>query len=114
LKPSEKDLDLTDRLIQVGIIVDTPVIDHLIISEKSYLSMEDNGHMEVLRESTKHVPTYAIVDAVKKQAALIAKRTQAIDIAKKLKRLGTADATIADVTVMPIEEVQALRVRKKK
>ncbi len=38
LKPSEGDKNVSDKLIQVGIIVDTEVIDHLIISDKSYLS----------------------------------------------------------------------------
>ena len=31
LKPSDADKDITDRLIQVGIIVETEVVDHLII-----------------------------------------------------------------------------------
>ncbi|MEY8860220.1 RadC family protein [Tenacibaculum singaporense] len=43
LTPSDNDKNLTDRLIQVGIIVNTHVIDHLIISDKSYLSFADNG-----------------------------------------------------------------------
>ena len=37
LRPSEGDKDITDRLIQVSIIVKTAVLDHLIISEKSFL-----------------------------------------------------------------------------
>ena len=40
LKPSDADKDITDRLIQVGIIVETEVVDHLIISNKSYLSFK--------------------------------------------------------------------------
>ncbi|NQY01480.1 MAG: JAB domain-containing protein, partial [Flavobacteriaceae bacterium] len=53
LKPSNEDKDITDRLIQVGIIVDLKVIDHLIISNKSYLSFKDIGLLQELEKSTK-------------------------------------------------------------
>ena len=36
LKPSEADKDVTDRLIQVGRILDIKLINHLIISTSSY------------------------------------------------------------------------------
>lgn len=36
LVPSDDDQDLTDYLIQVGVFVNVPVIDHLIISEERY------------------------------------------------------------------------------
>ncbi len=35
LKPSAADLDMTDRMIQAGIIVDTEVYDHLIIKPQT-------------------------------------------------------------------------------
>ncbi len=114
LRPSPEDLDLTDRLIQVGLIVDTPVLDHLIISEKSFLSLEDNGYMKELRKSSKHVPTYMVIENAKREAAKIAKRHKAIEIAKKLKRIGTDNAVIAEVTGISIVEIEALRVRLKK
>ena len=114
LRPSEEDCDLTDRLIQVGIIVDTPVIDHLIISEKSFISFDNNGLMEKLRASTKHVPTYMMIERAKKEAARIAKRHKALEIARKLKRIGTADEIIAEATGIDLEEVKTLRVRRLK
>ncbi|MEO1385510.1 MAG: JAB domain-containing protein, partial [Bacteroidota bacterium] len=36
LIPSKEDKDVTDRLIQTGLIVNTLVLDHLIISEENY------------------------------------------------------------------------------
>lgn len=68
LKPSDADKDITDRLIQVGIIVQTEVIDHLIISEKSYLSFTDIGLMDELRRSTKYVPRYKLEEQIRKEA----------------------------------------------
>ena len=46
LVPSEEDKDLTDRLIQAGILLDTPLEDHLIISPLSYLSFAANGLLD--------------------------------------------------------------------
>lgn len=113
LTPSNEDKDLTDRLIQVGIIVNTKVFDHLIISERSYLSFEDIGLMSELIKSTKYVPSYVLFDRIKKEAAKIAKLQEKVEIAKKLKRNGVNNLAIAESTGLSLEEVEKLRVRKK-
>ncbi|WP_437824525.1 JAB domain-containing protein [Tenacibaculum mesophilum] len=112
LTPSENDKNLTDRLIQVGIIVNTHVIDHLIISDKSYLSFADVGLLQELAKSTKYVPKYVLEQRLKKEASEIAKRNEKIEIAKNLKRKGVDTDTIADSTGLTIEEVEKLRVRR--
>ncbi|MEE3999085.1 JAB domain-containing protein [Tenacibaculum sp. FZY0031] len=112
LIPSVNDKNLTDRLIQVGIIVNTHVIDHLIISDKSYLSFADTGLLQELAKSTKYVPKYVLEQRLKKEAAEIAKRNEKIEIAKNLKRKGVDTNTIADSTGLTIEEVKKLRVRR--
>jgi len=86
LKPSEADKDISDRLIQVGIIVDTEVIEHLIISDRSYLSFKDIGLLDELKQSTKYVPKYVLEQRIKKEASEIAKRKEKIEIAKTMKR----------------------------
>lgn len=55
LKPSEMDKDITDRLIQCGLILHVPVLDHLIISEKAWYSFADDGLLAELEASTKYV-----------------------------------------------------------
>ncbi|WP_417799770.1 JAB domain-containing protein [Tenacibaculum sp.] len=112
LIPSVNDKNLTDRLIQVGIIVNTHVIDHLIISDKSYLSFADTGLLQELAKSTKYVPKYVLEQRLKKEAAEIAEKNKAIEIAKSLKRKGIDTNTIADSTGLTIEEVKKLRVRR--
>ncbi len=114
LKPSEADKDLTDRLIQVGIIVSTPVLDHLIISEKSFMSFADIGLMAELEKSTRYVPSYVLKDRIKKEATQIAEQKKTLEFAKTMKRAGEDDEKIAAFTGMPLEEVQKLKVRKKK
>ncbi|CAM1365064.1 DNA repair protein [Tenacibaculum litoreum] len=112
LTPSDNDKNLTDRLIQVGIIVNTHVIDHLIISDKSYLSFANTGLLQELEKSTKYVPKYVLEQRLKKEASEIAEKNKAIEIAKALKRKGVDTSTIADSTGLTIEEVEKLRVRR--
>ena len=55
LEPSEADKDITNRLIQVGKIVNTPVLDHLIISIEDFVSFKEIGLMRKLAHSKKYV-----------------------------------------------------------
>ncbi|MBL4593943.1 MAG: DNA repair protein RadC [Flavobacteriales bacterium] len=43
LKPSITDIKLTKKLKETGVMLDTPVLDHLIIGEKEYFSFADKG-----------------------------------------------------------------------
>lgn len=113
LSPSEGDKDITDRLIQVGIIVNTKVLDHLIISEKSYLSFVDIGLMSELAQSTKYVPSYVLEQRIRKEAADIAKRKEKTEIAKAMKSADEPIDKIAAFTGLSVEEIEKLRVRKK-
>ena len=58
LQPSNEDEDITDRMYQVGLFLDVPVIDHLIISETSYYSFVDTGLLLKLSKSKKYVLKY--------------------------------------------------------
>jgi len=68
LKPSEADKDITDHLIQVGNIMNVPVLDHLIITESSYYSFANSGLLEELSKSIKYVPAFEIKRRYEKQA----------------------------------------------
>lgn len=113
LNPSVSDKDITDKLIQVGIIVATEVLDHLIITEKTFMSFESIGLFDELKLSTKYVPPYVLQQRLKKEAAKIAEQKKAIEIAKQLKRNGVDDQIVSDSTGLSLEEVKKLRVRKK-
>ena len=43
LKPSQADIDLTRKLTAAGAFLDTPVIDHLIITDNGFFSFTDEG-----------------------------------------------------------------------
>lgn len=62
LTPSADDIDLTDKLIQVGKIVNCPVIDHLVITVEGYTSFADTGLFAKLQKSTKYALDYTGVN----------------------------------------------------
>lgn len=73
LVPSKEDLDITDRLIQVGLILNINLVDHLIISTETYESFKSMGIMNELEKSLKYVPTYQVVDQIRKEEKKIAR-----------------------------------------
>ncbi|SHG98688.1 DNA replication and repair protein RadC [Anaerosphaera aminiphila DSM 21120] len=42
-KPSKEDIELTDRMIKAGEIMQIPVIDHIVIGDNVYYSFLENG-----------------------------------------------------------------------
>ena len=87
LNPSDIDKGLTDRLIQVGRILDIKVIEHMIISDTSYFSFADTGLIEKLGESTEWVPPYVLIEQIKREEKKI--RESAVKVAeKKAKKEG--------------------------
>ena len=55
MEPSLEDQDITDRMYQVGLFLDLPVIDHLIIDEEKYYSFVDSGLLRKMSKSKKYV-----------------------------------------------------------
>lgn len=45
LKPSDADLELTQKLREAGKLLDMPLLDHLIVSERGYYSFADEGRL---------------------------------------------------------------------
>jgi len=46
LQPSHEDMQLTKRLCQAGQLLDLPLLDHLIVSERGYYSFADEGTLD--------------------------------------------------------------------
>ena len=70
LSPSPEDLDVTDRLMQVGNIHSCIIIDHLIIGEhkRDYYSFaDDNLLKEIERNSRYYIPPLGYQEAQKKE-----------------------------------------------
>ena len=84
LAPSKADLDITDRLIQVGRILNIALVDHLIISTEAYESFRSMGIMDDLEKSLTYVPTYQVVEQIRKEEKAIAR--DAVKTAKDLAK----------------------------
>jgi DNA repair protein RadC len=111
LMPSEADKDHTDRLIQVGKIVNLEVYDHLIITTNSYLSFNDTGLMDQLKLSTKYVPQYQLEEQYKKQAELLSDKKLVLresEIAIKFLEIGVDINVISEATGLSVEEIRSL------
>lgn len=45
LKPSQADMQLTNKMIEFGKMIDLPILDHLIFTDNGYFSFADEGLM---------------------------------------------------------------------
>jgi len=46
VNPSEADIALTRKLCQGGLLLDMPVLDHIIVGEENYYSFKDEGKLD--------------------------------------------------------------------
>jgi DNA repair protein RadC len=114
LSPSEADKDLTDRLQQIGLFLEVPVIDHLIISEKSYYSFADSGLLKELSYSKRYILPYKEQERMKQEAEQEGERKGIIKVAKELKQKGIAINIISATTGLSETEIKKLRASQKK
>ena len=100
--PSHNDEDITDRLIQVGLIMNVPVIDHLIITENSYYSFAESGLLANLAKSTKYVPAFILKQQYEKAGKEIGEQTgrkeEKKQLAKAMLSKGYAIEEIIELT----------------
>lgn len=97
LAPSNADLDITDRLIQVGRILNIALVDHLIISTEAYESFRSMGIMDDLEKSLTYIPTYQVVEQIRKEEKKIAREKLALErdktkLAKEAEKLAQIQA----------------------
>jgi DNA repair protein RadC len=113
LKPSAADLDNTDRLIQVGIIVNTEVYDHLIITERSYLSFRDTGLLDDLKLSQKYVvPSLPLDDRLRLKAEQLTEKNVIFaksEMALNMIQEGIPLEAISRITGLSVGEIELLK-----
>lgn len=112
MTPSESDKDVTDRLIQVGKILNINFLDHFIISAEKYMSFENVGLMAKLEQSIKYVPTYQIQERIRKRELEIKKEKAKTDKLKKetdkLKETVIANLLKQNMTIEEIASILSL------
>ena len=97
LTPSDEDIDVTKRLVQVGLIINIAVQDHVIISTRSYQSMRDKKELwEEIINDTKYKPQYMI------------EYERTLTMARELKAQGVSVNIIAKASGLTEEEIEQL------
>ncbi|WP_434778937.1 JAB domain-containing protein [Neisseria sp. Ec49-e6-T10] len=120
LKPSDADKEVTDRLIQVGRILNIELVDHLIITPLSYSSFKSNGIMDELEKSLKYVPTYQVVEQIRKEEKAIAReklksekdKTKAAQEQTKMLANALLDKGVDVETIAKIMEITPRQVKQ--
>lgn len=113
IKPSKEDINITDRLIQVGNIIGIKVVDHLIIGEKTYNSFNDTGELAKIEESTRYMPNYKQEAQIKRDVAEVTLQKEKKRIAKQLREKGFTVDQVVELTGISKEEAEKIRVPKK-
>ena len=112
LKPSEQDCHFTDRILKVGKLINIDVIDHIIISEESFTSLDDTGVMEKLANSG----LFEIVEREKQELTewkrelelKHAIKDRNMEIGKKMKKDGLDEDTIKKYSGLTKLEIRRL------
>jgi DNA repair protein RadC len=115
IKPSKEDINITDRLIQVGNIIGIKVLDHLIIAEKTYNSFNDTELLSKIEESTQYMPSYKLQAQIKKEAEKIGEergiQKEKIKLAQQLKNKGFTLSQIVELTGIIEAEAKKLKAK---
>ena len=109
LQPSPEDTDITDRMYQVGLFLDLPVIDHLIITERKFYSFKDSGLLAELSKSEKYVLKYKKEEQrIRKEGEKKGLLKKAVEMARALKKKGIDVKVIAEVSKLSIKQIEKM------
>ncbi len=109
LEPSKEDLDVTDRLIQVGKIIELDVMDHFIISEEDYIALAGTKHWGRLQYSNKYVvDDQRQVNEIRRELTKELKKKHQLDTARKMKEGGSDIEYISLITGLSAEEIEGV------
>lgn len=91
------------------------MLDHLIITEKTYFSFKDYGLLEQFQNSKKYVPEYKIREGIKKQVEEVRKserEQQAREMAKAMKQNSVAIEIIVKVTGLSEQTIKRIKTER--
>lgn len=114
LSPSKADKQITDRIYQSGLILGTPLEDHLIITPTSFYSFSATGLLKEISKSLDYKPPYVALDeglqkGIEKGIEKgIKKRTR--EIARTMKAEGVPIDQIMRITGLTKQQVRNLKI----
>jgi DNA repair protein RadC len=86
LSPTEMDMEVTDRMYQVGKILGIEFIDHMVINESGYYSFLESGLLSEISKSLKWVPLYEEQEKLRKEKKSIEEKARKEGFDKGLKK----------------------------
>jgi DNA repair protein RadC len=112
LEVSKADEDFTDKLLKVGKIIEIDVIDHLIITETGFVSFANKGIIKRLQQNGLYELKQKESEAIKAFKLQLereeAEKKKALEIAKRLKDLGSDVEFIKKATGLGKREIGGL------
>lgn len=119
LNPTDSDKDITDRLLQVGRILNIKVIDFMLISKETFMSFAVTGLLAEIEKSTKWVPKFDLIERTRKEGERIIEETinrekgkilsgRNIEIAKKMKSENESIEKIMKYSGLSKEEIDQI------
>ena len=112
IRPSEKDIGFTDHMLKAGKFLRIELLDHLIITEEKYLSMQQQGIMDDLRTNGN----YEMVKGEKDELLHFKTRMEEqriikgekLEIAKKMLKKNVSVKLIVEFTGLTEFQVEGL------
>lgn len=105
LQPTKEEKEVTDRLIQVGRILNIYVLDHLIITSTKYFSFAKSGLLDELEKSTKWVPKSEIAKGLHKEEKRIREQTLSDEKKKSIRERNLEIARTMINDDEPVEKI---------
>jgi DNA repair protein RadC len=113
IRPGQKDINFTDHMLKAGKFLRIELLDHLIITEENYLSMQQQGIMDDLRTNGN----YEIVKGEQDELLHFKTRMEAqriikgekLDIAKKMLKDNEPISRIVKYTGLTEYQVEGLK-----
>lgn len=112
MQASAADIEITERMFAIGKFINMPVLDHLIISEKRYMSFADEEMISKMEKDNRFDLTFSQVDKLTKELKGMEKK-KATEMAKKMLEKGKYDnKEIAELTGLTVKQVEKLAKEK--
>ena len=103
-EPSEEDKKVTDRLIQACKLMNTPVLDHIIITKNSYYSFKSSGLLDRLQASNNYVLPYDLETQYHKET-----QEKLEQIVRQMLQDGQPIENIMKWTLLNAQEIESIK-----
>jgi len=115
--PDDESIQFTEKLIQTGRLLNLPVLDHLLLSDKSYYSFAHSQLLHEMENSTRHLLLHSSLKERNErinseQAKAIGENNRNREIARNMKKSGASPEYIMQITGLSRASIAHLKTDK--